>query len=729
MPLPLPDLDDRRWHDLVDEATSLIHRYAPGWTDYNVSDPGITLIDLLAWITEADVFGLDRVPRTHRERFLALAGSVLNPVKPASTPLEFAVAGPPITVPNGVVLAAVTDGGPQVGHQLSQTVQVLGCALSAVQVWTGDAFVDRTHDWRTATRFDALGPDPSVGAALLLGFDPGPGLDPAARLSMWLDLDEPGAPTDDTSPPAHHGSRTVWEVHDGSGWTAFGGGVVDDTRSLTRPGRVVLPFGEVGNAHSVQGAVNQPLRWARVRLAQGRPDVAPRIGDILINAGTVVQATPAFAAWQYADPAYAPPPSFVPGARISFAVRTDTRGKIVELAGSANPDDLHALILNRVPGSITWTLLRAGVCDGAPSFEATIAGAPVVGESVDVWTADLAGNTRWTVVDTLLRSGPGDDHVVVDPTTGVVRFGDGEHGRIPSAGSTVLVGADSTGGVVATPAARTAWRLDPTNPVTAALTASNPISAAALSIRAGRPTPAQPADELETAEGRAADAVWTHERLIELAPPGENATLDQLDRTAVLARSRPPRAAVDLDFERLALQVPGTAVLRAKAWAGLDPAWPCLAAPGTVTVVVVPGLPARRPTPTPGLLDQIQRYLHPRRTLGTRLAVTAPDYVEVSVRVVLAAQPRVDTDRARADAESKLYAFLNPLTGGPHGRGWPFGRNVFQSELLRQLDLINGVDHVEAIELSADGVASGCGDICVGPFALVVSGTHEVSIR
>jgi predicted phage baseplate assembly protein len=148
-----------------------------------------------------------------------------------------------------------------------------------------------------------------------------------------------------------------------------------------------------------------------------------------------------------------------------------------------------------------------------------------------------------------------------------------------------------------------------------------------------------------------------------------------------------------------------------------------------VTVVVVPGLPARRPTPTPGLLDQIQRYLHPRRTLGTRLAVTAPDYVEVSVRVVLAAQPRVDTDRARADAESKLYAFLNPLTGGPHGRGWPFGRNVFQSELLRQLDLINGVDHVEAIELSADGVASGCGDICVGPFALVVSGTHEVSIR
>ena len=174
---------------------------------------------------------------------------------------------------------------------------------------------------------------------------------------------------------------------------------------------------------------------------------------------------------------------------------------------------------------------------------------------------------------------------------------------------------------------------------------------------------------------------------------------------------------------------PGTAVLRAKAWAGFDPSWPCLVAPGTVTVVVVPGLPTRRPTPTPGLLRQIHDYLHPRRTLGTRLVVTAPDYITVSVRAVLAAQHRVDTDRVRADAESMLYAFLDPLTGGPQGRGWPFGRNVFHSELLRQLDLIGGVDHVDEIELTANGVASGCGDICVGPFSLVVSGTHEVSIR
>ena len=58
MPLPLPDLDTRTWGDLVDEARALIPRYAPDWTDHNLHDPGMTLIDLLAWLVEMDVYAL-----------------------------------------------------------------------------------------------------------------------------------------------------------------------------------------------------------------------------------------------------------------------------------------------------------------------------------------------------------------------------------------------------------------------------------------------------------------------------------------------------------------------------------------------------------------------------------------------------------------------------------------------------------------------------------------------
>ena len=52
MALPAPNLDDRRFQDLVDEAKRLVQRRCPEWTDHNVSDPGVTLIELFAWMTD-----------------------------------------------------------------------------------------------------------------------------------------------------------------------------------------------------------------------------------------------------------------------------------------------------------------------------------------------------------------------------------------------------------------------------------------------------------------------------------------------------------------------------------------------------------------------------------------------------------------------------------------------------------------------------------------------------
>ena len=51
MRLPEIKLDDRRFQDLVSEARTRIARACPEWTEHNVSDPGITLIELFAWMT------------------------------------------------------------------------------------------------------------------------------------------------------------------------------------------------------------------------------------------------------------------------------------------------------------------------------------------------------------------------------------------------------------------------------------------------------------------------------------------------------------------------------------------------------------------------------------------------------------------------------------------------------------------------------------------------------
>src|SRR5688500_4967650 len=72
MPLPLPDLDDRSFADLVDEARSLIATYDPAWTDHNEADPGITLVELFAWLSEMLLYRANRVPDRHVRTFLRL---------------------------------------------------------------------------------------------------------------------------------------------------------------------------------------------------------------------------------------------------------------------------------------------------------------------------------------------------------------------------------------------------------------------------------------------------------------------------------------------------------------------------------------------------------------------------------------------------------------------------------------------------------------------------------
>ena len=70
MPLPLPNLDNRTYADLVDEALALIPSLYPDWTNHNPSDPGITLVELLAWLTEMVIYRVDRVPDANKEVFL-----------------------------------------------------------------------------------------------------------------------------------------------------------------------------------------------------------------------------------------------------------------------------------------------------------------------------------------------------------------------------------------------------------------------------------------------------------------------------------------------------------------------------------------------------------------------------------------------------------------------------------------------------------------------------------
>src|SRR3954447_7728939 len=110
MALPVPHLDDRRFQDLVDDAKRMVMRRCPQWTDHNVSDPGVTLIETFAYLTDQLLFRLNRVPDRLYLKFLDLLGLRLLPPVPAAVGVPFwlpAPAASPLRIPAGTAAATV----------------------------------------------------------------------------------------------------------------------------------------------------------------------------------------------------------------------------------------------------------------------------------------------------------------------------------------------------------------------------------------------------------------------------------------------------------------------------------------------------------------------------------------------------------------------------------------------------------------------------------------------
>src|SRR5205085_9527524 len=86
-----PNLDDRTWEDLKNQALDLRTRYAPQWTDTSPSDLGVTLVELFAYLVEQLIFRLNQVPDRSYVEFLNLLGVTRDPPQPAETVLRFTI--------------------------------------------------------------------------------------------------------------------------------------------------------------------------------------------------------------------------------------------------------------------------------------------------------------------------------------------------------------------------------------------------------------------------------------------------------------------------------------------------------------------------------------------------------------------------------------------------------------------------------------------------------------
>jgi hypothetical protein len=103
MPILPPNLDDRSFADLLEESRRVIARECPAWTDLSASDPGVTLLEAFAYLTEQMIYRLNRLPEKAYIEFLRLIGVRLHPPAAAQAVLRFSVepAGAAVDIPRG----------------------------------------------------------------------------------------------------------------------------------------------------------------------------------------------------------------------------------------------------------------------------------------------------------------------------------------------------------------------------------------------------------------------------------------------------------------------------------------------------------------------------------------------------------------------------------------------------------------------------------------------------
>ncbi len=171
--LPAPNLDDRHFQDLVDDAKRLVQQRCPTWTDHNVSDPGVTLIEAFAQMVDQLIFRLNRVPDLHYIKFLELIGVELRPPAAAQGSATFWLSAPqpqPVVV-RAESLAATprTDVSDPVVFSTTRELEILPCEFAhAGSQAAGGTPIDTTGSLG-AGGFRCFSSPPTPGDALLIG--------------------------------------------------------------------------------------------------------------------------------------------------------------------------------------------------------------------------------------------------------------------------------------------------------------------------------------------------------------------------------------------------------------------------------------------------------------------------------------------------------------------------------------------------------------------------------
>lgn len=655
MPLPVPNLDDRRFDDLVEEAKARLAHHLPELAQIAPGDPVHSFIDLFAWLTETILYRANLIPERQRRVFLNLLQIPLRPARPARGVVCVDASPVNVLLPPLLADGSQLRAGSQVLTTLGElqptclSLQVLikekltPADLAAMGITLQD--LQEQYGLRTGESPDPFQPRRFEPAKELLSL--GTSLDGAYYLACiapaqlagkvpqlrqhlaGISLNIAIAPADDRDGEAIselNPRPLVWELvslgEDGEAIFLPLDVLADSSRGGRRTGvaRLRLPK----NAQLFRSFAPADPQFS------GLGDRPPELAD-QVEAGRV-------AFWlRLRCPEH---PELALGYLGLNAVDVVAQGKKLDLmlgVGTGQPDQVVALPDSHIDAS---------------TLELDV-------EEEGAWV-------RWLAVD-LLAGQEADARVYrLDAQAGYVYFGDGTTGRRPPVGKRIRAAAYRYGGG-----------------------------------RAGN-LPAGSVKEIVDGSPR-----FKLRHDWPLAGGVDAETVEQAERRIPRFLTHRNRAVTREDFKFITEANPVNPVARAEVIDGFLPGASIRAArenvPGVVSVFVLPpGEPAMGHTPKPnqGLLKDVFAYLLQRVLIGTELYVLSPEFVPLAVSVKLQVRAVETEQQTLRDVRQALVEYLWPLPpGGALGEGWPMGGAVRANELITRVARVPGVLAVNAMSL------------------------------
>lgn len=684
MPIRPPALDDRNFDDLVEELLARIPAHTPEWTNPRPGDPGRTLIELFAWLTDTLLYRVNLIPERQRLAFLALLGIPLRPALAARTVVTLAL--PREDATDAIYLrAGAALKGPLPFETLAETtvlpvsaeVYAKRALLPAERKPDTERLIDGLrgiYGLRAAARPYVTTPVFANGQAEAEGFDL------SARTvdrSLWIALLAPKAPQPGQQTARNDAVRGLLGRNPGGGPQLLSIGVAP---------LVAVPalFEEVGPRARI------PHRWeASFINDQGLPDLITLqvVSDTsagLTRNGVLRLALPAQRFLQ------APSNDVATNLRAGVGdapPRLDAADKAARLLGWIR---LSAQSEGGVPARIalSWLGVNAveveqrvsaeprvvGVSNGAADQTMQLAAASVEAETLELEVEESGrGYQRWQRVEDLLALGADATRArdarafVLDSEAGTVRFGDGVRGRIPEPGMRVrarrLRAGGGRAGNLPAGSLREASGFDQGN------------ARVALKVRQPLPgTGGEDAEDIGRAEQRIPAFLRHRERAV---------TAD--------------------DYRSLARETPGTDIGRIELLPRFKPHQRRPDVPGVVSVMVLPqaaGFAAPNPRPDRPLIEAVHAWLDARRPLATELYVIGCEYVPLALGAAVTLRDGFGQDTVLNEVRQALLQLLWPLApGGLDGSGWPLGRAVRDRELEVAVARVPGVAAVSGIRI------------------------------